>query len=58
MDPFDSSNLEQYLDYLTGQATKLNDTSVLESFLYRIGEIRKLKNYNTGVKESESLAAE
>ena len=57
-DPFDSSNLEQYLDYLTGQATKLNDTSVLESFLYRINEVRSLNNYNTGVSESESLAAE
>jgi hypothetical protein len=58
LDPFDQGNLDHYLDYLTGQATKLNDTSVLESFLYRIKEIRSLKNYNTGVKESESLAAE
>ena len=57
-DPFDPGNLDHYLDYLTGQATKLNDTSVLESFLYRIEEIRSLNNYNTGVKESESLATE
>jgi len=58
LDPFDRSNLDTYLDYLTGQATRLYNASVLESFLYRINETRKIKNYNTGVKEAELLAEE
>lgn len=57
LDAFDSSNLEKYLDYLTGKASELN-YEMASKFLYRIEELRSLKNYITKLLEVESLAAE